>query len=152
MAELDRVKAHAAVEQLVTKSFRRGIPCGLLSSACELVRKYFDVCVHAAKIEVEDLESAVCLHVNDKQLLSTQEDHYATMLEATTSRHHMIGLLFFGTTKIDWAPIGTYMGACFPGRLTIFLATYRFGRIFDAPLRRLIESRPLECESVVVVP
>ena len=151
MAELDRSRAHAVVQQLATKTFRRGVPCDLLTSARDLMLKYYGVCVHAAKIEVDDLELAACSHVEDALLMSTQKDHYATMLAEGTSRSHMIGLLFAGTSMSEWGPIGTNMGQAFPGHFTILWSTYRFSRAFEVPLRRLIESRPSECESVSVV-
>ena len=151
IAELDRSRAHAVVQQLATKNFRHGVPCDLLTRARELMLKYHSVCVHAAKIEVDDLELTLCSHVDNALLLIAQEDHYAAMLAENTSRHHMIGLLFSGTSMSERGGIGTNMGQSFPGSMTILWSMYRFSRAFEVPLRRLIESRPLECESVAVV-
>ena len=135
-AEMHRARAQAVMHQLWDGKFRKGISRDVLLSVQQAIRRYFDVCVHAAKIEVDDIELAVCQSFSDSTIGTLQENHFITVMGEDTAPR-LLGLLFTGVPRSEWNRIGKQMGSVYPGKWLLIWYTHRYHSAMEAPLRRI---------------
>lgn len=145
-ADMSVTRTKALLQQLAEAS--RGIPFKILLDIQQSMRHFYDVSLYAAKIEVDDIEEAVCSACDDVMLRRIQENHYVALM-GENARKLVVGLLFYAIPMRKWSSIGALMGLAYPGWMLVIWSLHKYSRAFEAPLQKIIK-RPQDCRSVAI--